>query len=212
MKWLLTSTLSLVLVLGGCSASTTNNIANAEALIKLDAKTKIATAPKTALNYKYGLFPDTKITLTMLERDAVHSAKIQTNSIRMGKMLAYVKTRIHKTPYVFSGISPKYGWDCSGLVRWFYQQGFGITLEHSATAQGYAGHRVSKQNAKAGDIVVFGWKGYSGFYHASIYVGNNQVINANKGSGTTIIEPLSDYKGSRIVFVRLVETLYPKTS
>lgn len=198
MKWLLTTSLSLVLVLGGCSAST-SNIANAQPISN-------NTAPKTSITTKKGSLFSNPRYLTLLEKYALEKIAINKHSVRMSKMIAYLKTRVHKTPYVFSGTSLHYGWDCSGMVRWFYEQGFGITLEHSATAQAHVGHRVSKANAKVGDIVIFGWKGYSSFYHASLYLGNNQVINANRGSGTTIIEPLSDYKGSRIAFVRVVNT------
>jgi len=200
MKWLLTTSLSLILVLGGCSASASNT-ANAQMISNNDA-TKISTTLKLK---KGSLFSNPRY-LTMLEKYALERITAHKHSLRMNKMIAYLKTRVHKTPYVFSGLSSRYGWDCSGMVRWFYEQSFGITLEHSATAQAHAGHRVSKANAKVGDIVIFGWKGYSGFYHSSLYLGNNQVINANRGSGTTIIEPLSDYKGSRIVFVRVVNT------
>jgi len=207
MKWLLTSTLSLILVLGGCSASALRP-ANASTTAKADAKTKIATATRTA-KLTGDLFSNKNENITFLEESAIYNAKLTANSIRMGKMLAYVKTRVNRTPYVFSG-DTIYGWDCSGMVRWFYQQGFGITLEHSATAQAKVGHRVS--TPAPGDIVLFGWKGYTGFYHASIYVGNNKVINANNGAGTTIVEPLTDYKGSRIAYVRVVDTLYSKTS
>jgi len=135
--------------------------------------------------------------------DLVHTSKLNKNTIKMRQTLMKLFHRVNKTPYVFAGSSP-YGWDCSGMVRWTYEQ-FGITLPHSATAQAKVGRRVSKP--KIGDIVLFGYKGYKSFYHAAIYVGKNKVINANFGAGTTIIESLKDYAGSRIAFVRVVETI-----
>jgi hypothetical protein len=143
--------------------------------------------------------------MTMLEKDNLKRIKTNKNTIRMQKVLKYLKTRKGKTPYVFSGSSPKWGWDCSGLVRWTYEQ-FGITLEHSATKQAHSGKRVSYKNAKPGDIVTFSWGSDYWFYHAAIYLGHGIIIDANRGHGTTVIQPLTNFKGSKIRFIRIVET------
>lgn len=129
--------------------------------------------------------------------------KPQRNTIQMKKVIKYLKTRVGKTSYVFAGSSPR-GWDCSGLVRWTYER-FGLELPHSANKQAHLGKRVSKP--KVGDIVVFAYNGSTNFYHSAIYIGNGKVINANYGSGTTIIQPLTDYKYSQIRYVRIVDTL-----
>jgi len=110
-------------------------------------------------------------------------------------------SRVHKTPYVFSGSNTK-GWDCSGLVRWTYTH-FGLEVPHSANKQAHIGKRVSKPNV--GDIVVFAYKGSKNFYHSAIYAGQNIVVNANVMYGTTVLEPLSNYSKSQIRFVRVVE-------
>ncbi len=129
--------------------------------------------------------------------------QLKKNTVQMHKVIKYLKTRVGKTSYVFSGSSPR-GWDCSGMVRWTYER-FGLEIPHSANKQGHIGKRVSKP--KIGDIVVFAYRGSTNFYHAAIYIGNNKVINANAGPKTTVIQPLSDYKGSQIRYVRLIETL-----
>jgi len=129
--------------------------------------------------------------------------KPQRNTIQMERVIKYLKTRVGRTSYVFSGTSPR-GWDCSGLVRWTYER-FGIELPHSANAQGHIGTRVSKP--KLGDIVVFAYNGSTSFYHAAIYIGNGKIINAHRGLNSTIIQPLTDYKNGQIRFVRIVKTL-----
>ena len=91
---------------------------------------------------------------------------------------------------------------CSGLVRYTYKR-LGITLPHSADAQAHLGKRVSRP--KLGDVVVFAYQGRTDFYHAALYVGNNLIINANREYGTTVIEPLSNFRHSQIRFVRILE-------
>jgi len=120
---------------------------------------------------------------------------------RMPRIVAYLESRTHRTPYVFSGDKPS-GWDCSGLVRYAYKQ-LGIILPHSANSQGHIGHRVS--SPKLGDIVVFAYQGRKEFYHSAIYIGNNLIINANKEYGTTVIEPLSNFSKAQIRFIRILD-------
>lgn len=127
------------------------------------------------------------------------------NSSKMTRVINQLKSRVHKKPYVFSGSSPRYGWDCSGLVVWTYKQ-FNIELKHSATKQAHSGKKVSYKNAKPGDIVTFSWGSDYWFYHAAIYLGNGKIINANSGFKTTVIQPLTDFKGNKIKFIRIVET------
>jgi len=140
---------------------------------------------------------------TNINVDLIHSTKTIRDTQKMKSVLMQIFHHVGRTPYVFAG-SSLYGWDCSGMVRWMYQQ-FGITLPHSATAQARVGHRVT--TPKIGDIVLFGYKGYSNFYHAAIYIGKGKVVNANSFAGTTIIEPLSNYKNNRIAYVRVVSTI-----
>jgi len=139
---------------------------------------------------------------TNITTSLIHTAKLNKNTAKMKETIMKIFHRVNKTPYVFAGSSP-YGWDCSGMVRWMYEQ-FGKTLPHSATAQARVGTRV--MTPKLGDIVVFGYKGYKSYYHSAIYIGKGKVVNANSGAGTTIIEPLSNYKNNRIVFIRIVPT------
>jgi cell wall-associated NlpC family hydrolase len=138
-----------------------------------------------------------------VQQKLIKAAKLQANTKQMNKVIKYLKTRVGRTSYVFSGASPR-GWDCSGLVRWTYER-FGIELPHSADAQGHLGKRVSKP--KLGDIVVFAYNGSTDFYHAAIYIGNGKIINAHRGVHSTIIQPLTDYKSGQIRFVRVIPTL-----
>lgn len=137
------------------------------------------------------------------QKSFLEIVKPYANTKQMKKVIKYLKTREYKTSYVFSGSSPR-GWDCSGLVRWTYKR-FGLDIPHSANKQAHIGTRVSEP--KLGDIVVFAYRNSTHFYHSAIYIGNGKIINAHSGAKTTIIQPLSDYKGSQIRYVRVVKTL-----
>jgi cell wall-associated NlpC family hydrolase len=172
---------SAILILTGCAAST--SIADVTTEIKVTSTTV------------------TKVE-TFSSQQLVKLAKIERNTTKMKKVVKYLKTRVGKTSYVFSGSSP-YGWDCSGLVKWTYER-FGLELPHSANKQGHVGTRVSKP--KLGDIVVMAYSGSTSFYHSAVYIGNGKIVHAHQQRKTTVIEPLDKYKRSQIRFVRLVPT------
>lgn len=187
MRKFITIAIAMVLTVAGCTASS------------VSASTKIVTSSPTTPLTVVKHPPIKASSLKLLSM--ISEKKEVRNYIRMVEIIKYVKTRVHRTPYVFSG-SSTYGWDCSGLVRWVYSR-FGLDVPHSANKQGHIGYRVS--DPIPGDIVVFAYAGSSNFYHSAIYIGNGKVVNANYAYGTTIIEPLSNYKRSQIRYVRVVE-------
>jgi cell wall-associated NlpC family hydrolase len=85
------------------------------------------------------------------------------------------------TPYVFGGDTPA-GFDCSGLVMYVYAQ-FGISLPHSATAQGAMGTRISINDAVPGDLIVM--PGHIGFY-----AGGNKILDAPDSGKSVSIRPI----------------------
>jgi cell wall-associated NlpC family hydrolase len=186
MRKFTTLAIAMAITVAGCSASTSRALSD-------DVMTKAVPAP--ILNKK------TPFKLELTPSAIVAMSKKVRNHARMAHIVKYLSTRVNRTPYVFSG-SSIYGWDCSGMVRWVYNQ-FGLDIPHSANKQAHLGTRVSNPNV--GDIVVFAYNGSTDFYHSAIYIGNGKVINANLGSGTTIIEPISNFRYSQVRFVRLIE-------
>jgi cell wall-associated NlpC family hydrolase len=178
-------TASVLLTLAGCAAST--SIA--------DVRTATVTPSSTVKEIKVSKEK------TFNTQSLIKKAKLERNTLKMQKLIKYLKTRVGRTSYVFSGSTP-YGWDCSGMVKWTYKQ-FGLDLPHSANKQGHIGNRVSKP--KVGDIVVFAYQESTNFYHSAIYIGDGEIVHANQARKTTVIEPLSNYKRSQIRFVRMVE-------
>jgi hypothetical protein len=143
--------------------------------------------------------------MMLMQKEQQRLEKVERNTTKMKKLLKYLKSRHERTPYVFAGSNPKYGWDCSGLVLWTYKQ-FNIELKHSATAQAHSGKSVSYKNAKPGDIVTFSNGSDYWYYHSGIYLGNGMIVDGNSWHGTTVVQPLKNFKGDKIKFVRIVET------
>lgn len=120
------------------------------------------------------------------QRDLRDRERLRAGSVRVDRVVDAVLQHVG-TPYVFSGSSPS-GWDCSGLVRWAYQRA-GVTLEHSASAQGRTGQPVKRRDLLPGDIVA--WKYGDDAYHTGLYVGNDRVIQALKPGTRTFVARLS---------------------
>ncbi len=171
-----------------------------------------------SLSFSEILFKGQEIEQTMLERyqadliaERLQIEKEQlildSNTKRLNRAIDKLKKYVNKTWYVYAGSTPG-GWDCSGLVKWTYEQ-IGIDLYHRASVQKNAGTFVKPSDAKPGDIVAFGWKGSSGAGHVGIYIGNGKMIHSPRPGLQTTIEDVSDfgsYGYSKITYTRLIET------
>src|SRR3954469_7002792 len=78
-------------------------------------------------------------------------------------------------PYRYGAAGPD-AFDCSGLTSFAYKAA-GVDLPRTTGGQRGAGTPVSRSALQPGDLVFF----YGGG-HASIYIGNNQVVHAATAS------------------------------
>jgi cell wall-associated NlpC family hydrolase len=106
---------------------------------------------------------------------------------------------VDKTWYVFSGSTPS-GWDCSGLVMWFYSD-FGVEFEHSATKQMHSGEITTEPTP--GDIISFSYNGEIA-YHNGIYIGDGKYIHAPSGGRKTTISSIDTLPEKHRVFTKIV--------
>ena len=106
-------------------------------------------------------------------------------------------------PYKYGGVSPKTGFDCSGLIYWSYGQ-YGFSVPRQASGQASAGKAVQKSQLQQGDIVVFRISGRNGL-HTGLYSGNGRFIHS-PSSGKKIREDSinDDYWKRRYVSARRV--------
>lgn len=89
------------------------------------------------------------------------------------------------TPYVWGGAS-KYGVDCSGLIMLAYDAA-GIYLPHYSGGQYSDTVRVPLIDIQPGDLLFYG---YNGDEHVAMYVGHNQMIEAEQTGTRVHIVPL----------------------
>lgn len=123
------------------------------------------------------------------------AAPAEAMSASANSRVMNVAASVRGTPYVYGGASPR-GFDCSGFVMWTMRH-VGKDLPHSSAAQSRRGYRVSRSQARPGDLVFFYG---SSVYHAAIYAGHGYVWEAtHPGQG------LGKHKiwSSRIFFKRL---------
>lgn len=146
--------------------------------------------------------PPTPINKAML---IANTQVLYDNTVAVKQAVKKLHKYVGKTWYVFSGNQPT-GWDCSGLTMWFYEQ-LNVKLEHRASKQQVAG--VATKAPKAGDLVVFQYKGYKSAYHVGIYIGNGKMIHAPKHGHRTMVESVKQFAGkySKVSYRTIVETV-----
>jgi cell wall-associated NlpC family hydrolase len=99
--------------------------------------------------------------------------------------------------YKYGGSTPETGFDCSGFVRYVYQQATSLPLPHGAKAISRLGKTVSKNELQPGDLVFFNTL-KSAFSHVGIYVGNNRFIHSpSSGGGVRVEDMQSRYWNKR---------------
>jgi cell wall-associated NlpC family hydrolase len=79
--------------------------------------------------------------------------------------------------YKWGGNTPETGLDCSGLVRYVFQQVTGVTLPRTAKDMSRLGEQVAARDLKPGDLVFFNTRRFA-FSHVGIYLGDNRFVHA----------------------------------
>jgi LysM repeat protein len=112
------------------------------------------------------------------------------------------------TPYVWGGSAPWVSLDCSGLTQYVYGK-LGIYLPHHAADQFNYGTPVAANQLREGDLVFFKEHGSPTITHVGIYLGNDQMINADTDpkNGVQIENIFSDayYSSCYAGAIRLVK-------
>lgn len=108
--------------------------------------------------------------------------------------------------YSYGGTSTK-GFDCSGYVRYVFNE-LGVTsLPRSSSAMYGEGESVKKSDLQPGDLVFFNTSG-KGVSHVGIYIGSGKFIHASTSKGV-IKTSLNDkyYWGNKYVGAKRVASI-----
>ncbi len=91
--------------------------------------------------------------------------------------------------YKFGGNTPEQGLDCSGLIRYVFQQATGIALPRTAREQARVGETVALDKLQPGDLVFFNTRRFQ-FSHVGLYLGDNRFIHAPSRGGSVEVVSL----------------------
>jgi cell wall-associated NlpC family hydrolase len=103
------------------------------------------------------------------------STQFPINLVGGGAAVQAARAALSKqgSSYVWGGDGP-ITFDCSGLVKWSFEQAGVFGLPHSSQAQARMGSSVSRSQLQPGDLIAL----YSPISHIGIYVGDGFYVNA----------------------------------
>ncbi|ATR81342.1 peptidase P60 [Pseudomonas sp. HLS-6] len=95
------------------------------------------------------------------------------------------------TPYRWGGSSPSKGFDCSGLVKYAFNDIDEVDLPRTSNAMA-SGHgiKVDQKDLKPGDLLFFNIKSRK-VNHVAIYLGNDRFIHAPRTGKRVSIDTLN---------------------
>lgn len=105
-------------------------------------------------------------------------------------------------PYRYGSASPQEGFDCSGFVKYVYEQQ-GIPLPRTVKEMANVLPPVSNENVRSGDLLFFNTSGDS-ISHVGIYMNGMEFIHApsSKTGKVTISSLKNNYWRERFVNAR----------
>ncbi len=129
-----------------------------------------------------------------------------TQSAKVKATVAAAKAMTGKYPYSWGGgnytgatkgicCSPSgiddrntVGFDCSGLMEYAFFKGAGLKVSSTSRSQYADGPRVPIGQLRAGDMVFWSSasKTASGIHHVALYLGNGQIVEADRVSGPDV--------------------------
>ena len=99
------------------------------------------------------------------------------NAVATAENLSVFALGMIGVTYRWGGTTPETGLDCSGLVRYVFQQVAGVTLPHNARELSRVGKKVNVADLEPGDLVFFNTRRFA-FSHVGIYLGDNRFLHA----------------------------------
>ena len=119
-----------------------------------------------------------------------------------GYALSGTALSLRGAPYRMGGVDPG-GFDCSGFVRYVYQQ-HGVAMPREVREQFRVGKTVDRDRLEPGDLVFFSTVA-PGASHVGIVIGGDQFVHAPSERGVVRVENLSSqYWSARYIGAKRV--------
>ena len=134
------------------------------------------------------------------EKSAGSAAQIPAPAdTKIGTQIVETAKQYLGCSYIWGGMSPETGFDCSGFVNYVYKL-HGYSMERVAqNIYNKSGVSVPLTQLQPGDILCFGSSG-SSIFHVGIYIGDGQFIHASTYDTGVIISDLStSYFATRLM-------------
>ncbi len=144
--------------------------------------------PSTDVPQTISLITNPKV---LTKKRATKARKLAAFHLPLGDRVVKYAKHFMGVRYVYGGSSPRYGFDCSGFVRYVYAH-FGISLAHSSFSDYVTGRRVGRWQMKPGDLVFFDGAG-----HVGIYVGHGKFIHAPHTGTVVRISSMAGWYSAR---------------
>jgi cell wall-associated NlpC family hydrolase len=107
--------------------------------------------------------------------------------------------------YRFGGNSPESGLDCSGFVRYVFNDTFGFMLPRRSVEISRVGTTVASEDLRPGDLVFFNTMRHT-FSHVGIYIGDNKFVHApSTGSKIRVDDMRASYWVTRYNGARRID-------
>jgi cell wall-associated NlpC family hydrolase len=110
--------------------------------------------------------------------------------------------------YRWGGDTPDSGLDCSGFVRYVFQDTLGMNLPRRAEEMSRVGEKISARDLKPGDLVFFNTMRRT-FSHVGIYIGDNKFVHSPSTGSTIRVDDMdSGYWEKRFTGARRLDISY----
>ena len=120
-----------------------------------------------------------------------------------GYALSGTALSLRGAPYRNGGVNPATGFDCSGFVKYVYEQ-HGVSLPREVREQFRVGKNVDRDQLEPGDLVFFTTVS-PGASHVGIMIGGDQFVHAPSERGVVRVESLSQqYWATRYIGAKRV--------
>lgn len=119
-----------------------------------------------------------------------HKVQVAAMSPKQSSDVLSRAVNVLGTPYRWGGSTPGKGFDCSGLVKYAFNDVADVDLPRTSNAMAQNhGVKVARSDLKPGDLIFFNIKSRR-VNHVAIYLGNDRFIHAPRTGKRVSIDSL----------------------